>query len=518
MIRDFSELLLRAAAHADKILQQEEFDLTEEIRFSKKKLLELMRENRSLLKNFMGEDARNATRKKFYSEIPWTQPSPLSHEGWPPAVLHVPESEVEEFLDKVVSRYLQTLTWRWPGGIRHVVSQPEVAIPTDDRFCELLTDTPFSRFLNPHPTEAHRKLLKTQKPYWVVDLSPLVDVPTYPDVYVAGTITFLEKTPKGFVPKAILVNHEMIEPQDGAAWNLAKLFVLQGAGLLLVTAVHAMVHFPSDTINAISKALLPSHHPVAQLLHPHHYLQLPLDYAVLYIDKSVLRNDQKEIYTPFPGPFEGSVELVKKVYPGIPGNSSFPGYRFSLEAPKIHSGYGRFLEKYFQLIYEFVEKVVKTVPARDPHLAKWADAISSQIPGFPDATVLFQGDNLTRALTSYICNVSVVHSADHGAYARIPIHEVPLRLRILPPTLQQKLKPSDLTRLTTREDAFRHYMAHQMYFRPHTLQKLEDVSYPFNEPKLIKAANAFRQSLVDSDVCEETHYAPLSEIATSIQY
>src|SRR5262249_36767027 len=65
------------------------------------------------------------------------------------------------------------------------------------------------------------------------------------------------------------------------AWNLAKIYALQGAAYHMLFVVHPALHFPMDSVNAITKTAVPHIHLLFQLLYPHTAYQLTLDNAVL---------------------------------------------------------------------------------------------------------------------------------------------------------------------------------------------------------------------------------------------
>ena len=77
----------------------------------------------------------------------------------------------------------------------------------------------------------------------------------------------------------------------GTAWWLAKYFVLQGAIHRINLVDHIKVHFPGDTINAVTKSVLPRWHLINQLLVPHFRLTLPVNNTVLEGQRSIINRD-----------------------------------------------------------------------------------------------------------------------------------------------------------------------------------------------------------------------------------
>ena len=255
-----------------------------------------------------------------------------------------------------------------------------------------------------------------------------------------------------------------------------------------------------------------------RLLKPHMYLQLPLNFAVLNISKSVIRNNQNEIYTPFPGSVDGAFSMMKAGFAGVEGNSSYPKYTFPMDPLKIETSYGNFLKRYDEVVERFVERVIDQLPSDDANIKLWAKHISLYVPGFPDEEAIQTKHTLVRVLTSFIMNASIIHSADHYSLANIPINEIPLRIRTKMPRNWKEFE-LDLTEVNTKQDLFRYFMAHEMYFKPSTLTRLDQVNYDFQTSELRRANFNFLAELwaVDRSLGKK-QLIPLTDIACSIQY
>jgi hypothetical protein len=471
---------------------------------------------------------RSTTRKGYNARYPWVQPSPIHFDGLAPTVLNVPDSEIQEFLDVVVSRYVSTLRTHWTKAALYAWRNRNLEPVDDFEFVRLLQNTALSRFLNPTLDQADRAVFVSQlnsahsneSQFYKVDLSAIEEIELLPGMYAAPSITLFEKR-KGqsaLFPRAIYLNGIVFEPTDGDAWVIARYYVLQGSALGLVLGIHPDVHFPMDAINALTKSIIPPTHLVRQCLEPHCYMQLPLNYAVLYINRSVAYNDQREIYTPFPCTKDGFFKVTRAFFKGIEGNSSYPPYRFELQPGKIHSEYGDFLSAYFELILDFTRKMTWGITSKDEVIFRWAEELSRVIPGFPNGQAIFDGDNLARAMAIFIWDVSVVHSADHYSYSMQSINQVPLRLRQPPPSSRSSSLDPNLP-LIYWEDIFRHHMGREMYFKPSTVRRLVDVVYPFSQPQHLRLTRQFQLALRQLDAGLSTQrFAPLSEIACSIQY
>ncbi len=479
-----------------------------------------------VLKNTFDPRIPYATKKQYAGALPWVQPSPHIPDGLAATVLNVPDDEVREFMDVVVNRYLRTLHGYWVKAAAYAIANVGANEVPDRELVRILTDTPMSKFLcstlDPRDRAMFRGLIDDEKlargGYVKVDFSNTRRLAPRDGIYVANTVTLLERTAHGFAPCAIGIDGLVVQPVNTNAWELSKYFVLQGAANALVVGQHPMVHFPMDAVNAITKTALPETHPVRQLLAPHCYMQLPLNYAVLYIDKSIIVNDQREIYTCLTGRGDAAWRYTSEYYRGLDGNSPFPGFRYGLEAPRTPSPYGDFLRAYFDVILDFTRAATSGVRSGDGHVRAWANHLAAVVTGFPDGREIFEGDTLARALAYFIWDVSVQHTADHHAFAEESVNTLLFRLRVPPPT-SLVIPKVDRTRLVRKEDVFRHRMARVMYFKPTVLRRLIDVEYAFDDAPRRDAAAAFLRGLrdVDDDATLRRH-CPLECIAASIQF
>ena len=62
---------------------------------------------------------RKSPMVRFKTDRAWPQPSPIS-DKMPPAVLHVPAEEKQEFLAQIVSRFQRQVTYSWLAAITKV--------------------------------------------------------------------------------------------------------------------------------------------------------------------------------------------------------------------------------------------------------------------------------------------------------------------------------------------------------------------------------------------------------------
>ncbi|HVN42020.1 MAG TPA: hypothetical protein VMT50_04500 [Steroidobacteraceae bacterium] len=262
-----------------------------------------------------------------------------------------------------------------------------------------------------------------------------------------------------------------------AGWYLAKYFVLQGAIHRINLIDHVKVHFPPDTINAITKTVLPKWHLVHQLLLPHFRLTLPVNNTVLEGQRSLINRDTWYPWSPFvakgnevrklfPFAWAGAGYFGKEYYGEdvevLSKNSSYRPFRYSTNPDGMPdaddparlvpnfigldcSRYGAFLKAYYAPILEFTTAVVALLgdpPAKPEEssvawleVRRWAHEISKMLPGFPDEDAICAPGELARVCAMVIWNAGVVHCADHTTlHVMMDRKPVPFVLRVPPPS------------------------------------------------------------------------------------
>ena len=456
---------------------------------------------------------------------PWPCRNPLAPAPLPPVAVLLPDDEMRTYRRKVLRRFLRQ---RWTGRLSawwHAFRNPAVEPVSDELMIQFLTDTPFSRLLNPilDPADEERfadelKGLEGCEVY-KLDYSVFKDLRTLPGVYWCPAVALLKKDREGvFHPVAIALPEVVVRPTDGDAWELAKYFVLQAASQSLVSCIHPLIHFPLNPTNALAKTLLPRKHVLLQYLLPHFEIQLGLESGVLFTGRSVLHNRQDELYAPFSGETYANFVTVSRGYFGIPGNSSYPAYRYQHGVGTIRSGYGTFLEQYYQAILRTARRVLAHVLPEDPHVRRWAHHCSAYIPGFPDENAIGDPETLAATAATIICTNSICHTSDHHYYTGPSINQMPLRLRVAPPSSRQ-IPKLDRRALSTREDLARQHLATRMFFQPTVVTHLTDVVYQFEQPELSTVASQFQEDLRATErTMPVKRYVPLDAMASSIQF
>ncbi len=452
----------------------------------------------------------------------WPRPCPRSPDRMPPAVFGIPESDYREFMAKIVSRYVRTITHGTAPAIRAATT--DVVPPIDDRELERLCwETCFSRLLVPtlDPIDEERFAhvlpgARARGQVYKIDHSHLDRQTPLPGIRMAPTVGLF--TLDGGRPRvvAISVRGRVFEPGQGESWARARAFFLQGCSLALVVGVHASLHFPGDSVIAVSREVLPHDHPIARLIEGHSYLQLPLNYGVRWNPRSVAWNDQREIYTPFPATGEETFEGFADHYAGIEGNSGYPGYRYPMAAPTFPGPYGDFLRAYHAVVLDFCRAVAARVAPYDRGVARWGDALASLLPGFPDAAALEDSETLARALAGFVHGASVWHSVEHHVFGQIPVRHAPQRLRIDPPSGHDA--PVPFAEWMSPTDVFRQEMARRMFYEAPAVRSLLEVRYGFTDPVLEAASAAFFEALRECDRRVPLRLMPLDRIACSIQF
>jgi hypothetical protein len=549
-------------------------------------------------------------------EGPWPQPSRDHPFGLAPAIYRIPDEEWADWKEYVGKYYLENAA---PFGAKAGMLSIASDYPpmTDEEFNGLLCEGLYSKFLSPldprdealfkdHITATDRY------DYWKSDYSCMrVVKETWPGEAVAASVALIRRPKndpdfKYQVVALILqvwdrktnrfVQSDVFTSADGEAWKIARYFVLQGAIHRINLIDHTEVHFPSDTINAITKTVLPKDNLVLCLLQPHLWLTMPVNNTVLEGQRSLIN---RNTWYPW-SPFVAKGDEVRKLLPfGWFGstyyssrdpyfdepNSSYPAYEFHPKPPEIPSRYGDFLTSYFAPVQKFTRGVVKHMTQDDwNEVGYWAYHIATWIPGFPDREALLGADGKTHnpdlladTLAHIIWNASVRHSADHQTLHEMvdgrennPVQQpkpVPFILRVVPPlkkeyTLQSM--PVDSSKLTWVGEAVEKLeeavewlgealfkinidnkplcwpadlmsarWADLLFYVPHNSQLLTAVTvdpkadrnlhYAFETQELRTLVDEFHADLkkLDDDLAKnhpKTHFVPLGEIASSIQY
>lgn len=457
---------------------------------------------------------------------PWPQPCPDHPYGEAPAVIHLPLEEWVDWWLRVGSRFVIQWPLFTPYYLLTSFLNPGCKKVTDAEFHELITNSMMSRFITPKldavDREVFKEHMKQNEEYFIVDLDAVRVVETFKGIHVSPTKTLLVKKGESFEIRCTWIEktNAVLDSSDGEAWDLAKLFVLQGGALCATMVVHPRQHFPMDSINAITKTSLPKEHILFKLLYAHLRFTLPLENAVLNFKMSLLHDDKWwKTYAPFPGPYKGIRELLVEGYKGIKNNDSFPPFSYPRRPPKIYSGYGTFLNAYYDTIYSFVRDVVKNIPHNDIHVVEWANYIHEWIPGFPSGEEIFQENTLSEVVAYFIWDVTVGHTIDHHNYGQMDVQKVPLRIRQEPPMKETKI--FSYKKLQSPIDLMKYKLAMRLFFAPSVVTRLIDVKYSFKDPHLLKRVEQFREDLrrTERNLKEQgLDYVPLNGIARTIQF
>lgn len=441
----------------------------------------------------------------------------------PPAVYGVPEAEHRDFMGKIIARYVRSLREGWYEIVRVIAAHPGVAPMDDAELCRLVLQTPFSRFLVPALDEADRHLFAADLPaaerlgaVYKVDHSHLASWTALPRLRVAPTVGLFSLRDDRLHPVAISVRGRVFRPGDGESWARARYFLIQSCSITLVIGVHPFLHFPMDSVIGVSREVFPPEHVLARVIEAHSYLHLPLDYGVSFNARSVAHNHQREIYAPYPVRREDVFHGIADCYSGIAGNSAYPGFRYPMAAPAFPGTYCQFLGRYYDTVLAFCRRIAAHVAPDDPLVTRWGAALADLLPGFPSPESLRNPETLARAVAGFIHSVSVWHSAEHHAYAKEPVNRVPQRLRVDEPTGNDPPVPPE--QWLRRVDIARQEMARRMFYEAHTVRRILDVDYGFEDPVLRAVAADFLADLRACDRAQAHRYIDLERIACSLQF
>ena len=476
---------------------------------------------------------------------PWPQPSPTEPLGTSPAVLHLPWQETVDWYCHIGFRYLRDLFLYGPVALVRAIRFRGLPQIDDAAMATVLTHGLYSRFLSPLDAIDVKTFAGTYDPndggvYYKIDFTPIEAVQPYSGMFVGKTITLMRRTnatSTDFSVVAIAVGGKplVLVPKDANAWELAKYYVLMGCSYATLFTTHPNVHFPYDTINAVTKGAIPVHHLLFKLLIPHLRFSLVLDNAVLQSPASVISNLRANLYDPFTAAADaGLMSFFVAGFKGLKGNSAYPGYHYPSNRDELRvppTRYGDFLRLYFEPFHELAVAVVREMPVDQlGYVEEWSRWIRTWLPTFPHlpfrhedhAGVAASRAKLAFALAVVLWDVSVVHSTDHRDFAaNVPVEWKCFRLREAPPSSREE-KPVDRAKLATRVDLFKSHLAHRMFFAPTNVTTLLDVDYGFESATLRAAQATFKTQLraIDASLAGKDipRYAAIDLMAASIQY
>lgn len=460
---------------------------------------------------------------------PWPQPNPQRPDAEAPIVLNIPEDQVEDFEKHIGRRYKRELLFGIPRAVREALENHITTYPSDQEFDAMMTQGIYSKFLTPldggQDEVPFTDIVATTPPgatFYKIDLSAIAGVVPYDGMYVAATLSLIEERDGRRKVRAILVGDDLVlEPSDRNAFDLAKLFVMQGAAYGILFTEHPNLHFPFDSINAITQTILPTDHVAFQLLHPHLRFQLPLNKGVLESKASVITNKKETFYAPFTANLSsGMLDFFVAGYRGVEGRSAYPPYDFSARPKKVPSSYGVFLDRYYDTVRRFTDKVVSLMPPQDLDLMPaWANHCSDNVPGFPNENRILDPGVLSATLAHIVWDLSIGHGADHEVFAKhITPEQKFLRIRV-PPPASKSMPRVDPAKATRFRDRFKMRLAHRVFFEPTLVTSLIDTDYGFEVPALVQAQQDFKRELRETQAqlpCE--NFMPLENIPASIQY
>ena len=441
---------------------------------------------------------------------PWPQPSPSYPMENAPEILNIPLVETMLWTQAIGSRYFNTEIFFPGGAAANAVTGGQLDIPSDAEFVRMMTNSVFARSL---------KYIQASDT-WVSDfyVMELMADATMPGTYVRRVSCVFKLNADQFacvrieVPQPTVMALE-IKPGD-PAWNLAKAYALQGASYVGLFVVHPSLHFPMDSVNAITKTAVPRTHPLFQLLHPHSAYALAVNSAVLETEDGVLSNNPQGTWF---DPLTAAGVVIKRLfragYAGLPVRADlYPKYDYMNPWMDSSLEYGQCLNLYFQPFLIFCTTVateILTACPNDTYVERWANYLSAHLYGFPDGVEIFKPGILAKALAIYMWDVTVSHAADHYSFTHDVAPKTPgvkgttlaawkfLRLRVPPP---QNASDGAAVKLVGDvchpDDLYRAEMGQELFFKSATIMpNLVDTTYAFTTPQLLEAQEKFHSDL-----------------------
>ncbi|MGI1679180.1 MAG: hypothetical protein K6L75_10640 [Cellvibrionaceae bacterium] len=529
----------------------------------------------------------------YDSRGPWPTPAPGRPLSEYAEVTNLPIEETKDWSKNVSRKYLSIILTKFIPGLwdAYITSDGRYDAFDDNQFNSHITNGMYSKFIS---TLDHgdTELFIDQIPevndnpdeFVKMDFSMMEWLcnKTLPDVYAAPTIVLFKvsnpeinhKRTESNLPtytaiaihiyqtddyqkKIIETADTILPPKESSQnslekkrWDLAKYFVIQGAVHRINMTEHGKLHFPFDSINAITKSVLPTNHPLFCLLHPHLRLSLPVNNTVLEGKYSLLSRTNWVVYSPFSAEGKYTRKLIPDAYVGRKDKpNSFPEYTFPLKPSYPNTSFGVFLKKNYAIFRDFATAVINETLASEyknndntgqkrnwEFIALWAESISEWVPGFPKREDFLSEDEdldyvstnramLIDVVSLMIWNLTVAHSADHAGFARSGQRRNVFRIHVPPPLKGTHVEDNFHKKLVTRWDLFQSYLTHQLFYKPHNTVNLVDVQYDFcghpNHLRIQELRDILIRKLKECDVSERKRdetLPRLDEVSSSIQY
>jgi hypothetical protein len=431
---------------------------------------------------------------------PWPQPAPAYPMSRPPEVLNIPPIEALIWNENIGARYLKTQLGYAGAAAALAVGDMAKPLPTDDDFLQIMTRAVYARFLRRESPGS---------PYWVSDFTAMELITPLPGTYCAPVVCrFFQQNNRFYCVSITFLktgtHSELLVTPGDKAWNLAKVYACQGAAYHALFVVHPALHFPMDSVNAITKTAVPHIHPLFQALYPHTTYTLQLDNAVLESAFTVVNNNAPGTwFDPLTAGGYNIKQLFGVGYAGYKSLAAYPAYNYMTPWMDGDTLYGQCLREYFKPFLVFAAKIASVIPKTDPYVQRWADYCSAHVRGFPDGTAIFAGNNLATVMAIYMWDVTVSHGADHHSFGNfIQLKNKFLRIRRPPPAnINDGVDVRLVSDVTSADDMARAELANAMFFSVWTLApNLIDTIYPFTDPTLQAAAAEFHTNLKSVDV------------------
>jgi hypothetical protein len=468
----------------------------------------------------------------YQRQGPWPQPSPSYPAYCADEVLNIPQDELDEFAKTIGARYTQTLKTYTPTAQQYAASVEGWTGVTPSRFDEIMRGTLNSRsripILDGEKTLCREAfsgepgiLAELDSGTWYkYDYTAMDMLEPIEGTYCAPVKVFFRIDEQGSHSARIIKVNGLHVYRTDSSFGIASVYALQGAGYNVQFVIHPALHFPMDSVLAITLNAVPIAHPLFKLFRPHSSYTLPLDNAVQESNLSVVNPDP--VHVPF-DPLTSTARDLKRLfgagYGGLgPSDGDYdpaayprfdymnPPYYDPVRRPDFDSDYGRYLADYYKAFFVFCQAVAKVIKA-DPDLVqpvrRWADYCAQHVHGFPAADNMGladqKDDTLAHAMAIFIWNASVSHAADHWSYAN-QIWPVEYCMRIRRPPPVSRTEPgvnNAVQQIFTLDDMQRSALCQNMFFQAWTIKpNLVETDYQFDEPVLHAAQKAFHFALM----------------------
>lgn len=326
-------------------------------------------------------------------------------------------------------------------------------------------------------------------------MDTIIPLPKYDCI---GLKAYFDKGDRRLLRISVPSQGYTLEPNDSQHWNVAKLFLMQNAHLLIKFAMHAYVHFPLDAVISIFRSSFDDpHNPIIQLIKPH----LEFVYA---INNNVLRSQGSVL----------NVNTTSCCYNAQPCDRKNVDKLISWGNTKYRRPFGYIPDPQFQesydVILKFATTVVKTYlgsgegkeqkgSSPEDRCTKFCHQLNQYLQYGITEEDMTKPEVLGNIIADFVFKSSLRHSADHQGVLHVPITNQPMAIRLHVRDNSDWKFPCCFYSVVSCCDLFQHHVYDELFVRWRNSccydTRLVRTEYGFTDQKLQKESAEYMNQL-----------------------